>query len=134
MRTVRPLRLAAAALLSACNAAGSSEPAAQPVAGPVRLIHHHPAPDAPLQAVVKGTLRVDDKGCLRLRDQLVVWPEAAALDLTKPGVVRVFHREDSASVQVGQNVTLLVTAASKATAAPSCPGSQLSVARFSPAA
>jgi len=131
VRIARPfLLLAAAASLAGCNAARPAEPATTAaVAGPVRLIHHHQT-EASVRAVANGTLTVDPLGCLRLGSQLVVWPQNAALDLTKPGVVRIFHRNDDASVEVGEPVSLLVTTVAEPAPAPSCPGPQLAVARF----
>ena len=105
VRTLRPVPiLIAAALLGACQGARPAEPAAagQPVAGPVRLVHHHGAPVASPQAVASGVLRIDDRGCLRLNDRALVWPAEAALDISQPGVVRVFRRDENVSVQVGK--------------------------------
>jgi hypothetical protein len=51
-------------------------------------------------------LRLDAQGCFRVGGDagaVLVWPEDAAVDLTEPGVVRVFDRGSGVSVQVGES-------------------------------
>jgi hypothetical protein len=97
------------------------------------MVHHQGAAGSP-QAVASGVLRVDPHGCLRLNDRMLAWPAEAALDLSQPGVVRVFRRDEAVSVQVGESVALLVAAPSAATAPAACPGPQWAVTRFAPGA
>ena len=125
--------LAAAALLGACQGARPAEPSAPAVSGPVRLAHHHGLHPASPQAVASGVLEVDRQGCLGVGDRVLVWPDQTALDLSQPGVVRVFRRDESVSVRVGEEVAMLVGAPAGAVIPSACPGPHWAVARFAPA-
>lgn len=132
MVPLRPiLILAGAALLAACNGAHPPERTGAVVAGPVHFLQQKGPTSAPA-TVARGVLNVDGQGCLRLNDRALMWPAEAALDLSQPGAVRVYSREEGASVQVGQPVAVLATPES-APSATVCPGPRLAVEAFSPA-
>jgi hypothetical protein len=131
VRIARSLSLLlAAATLAACGGARPAEPgaAAVAVAGPVHFLQAQIAA-APARTAA-GALRLDTEGCLRLGEAAILWPADAALDISRPGVVRVFHQETGAAVRVGQTVTL---AAAPSTASGRCAGPALSVSSFAPA-
>ena len=132
VRTLRPAVILALALLGACQGARPAERAVggQPVSGPVRLVYHQGA--GALGAVAEGVLRLDEQGCLRLIDRALAWPAQAGLDLSQPGVVRVFRRDEDVSVRVGEKVAVLA-ASTDAPAPSACAGPQWAVTRFAPA-
>lgn len=138
MVTFRPIFIlaAAAALLGACNGSRPPERAAVAVAGPVHFLHQDRLPPAAPAQIARGVLNVDGQGCLRLNDRALLWPAEAALDLSEPGAVRVFSRQEGASVRVGQSVALLASPQPgplPGSSASVCPGPQLAVARITPA-
>jgi hypothetical protein len=61
---------------------------------------------ASMQAVLEGgTLTRDDNGCLRVGEQVVIWPRSYSLS-GREGAVTVFNGEGEAVATVGEAVTL----------------------------
>ena len=132
--TLPPVLLcAAAALLAGCSGSRAPERAARVVvAGPVHFLQAEGEAAAPA-VVSRGVLKVDRQGCLRLNNRALVWPAGAALDLSQPGAVRVFNRDEGVSVRVGEPVALLGSPETDPSA-PACPGPRLQVASMLAAA
>lgn len=142
--------VALSALLGGCSGAaqpGRSSTAtraqtsasAPRVAGPVHFIQTAQPSARRTPNALNGVLTLDAQGCLRAGEggPVLVWPAEAGLDLTEPGVVRVFH-PGGAAVRVGEAVRL-AGAELPADAAPPlsrplgpCQGTLLSVDGFAP--
>jgi hypothetical protein len=100
---------AALAGLAACGGAASPPTAAASPGGPVRFVQETRA-DAELRSAGReGVLQLDASGCFRLAPggPALVWPAEAALDLTEPGVVRVFNTVTGQAVRVGDRVQVV---------------------------
>lgn len=119
VRIARSLFVLAAVSAAGCDGARSAARLARPdapapsapvpvAAGPVHLLQSQGP--GPLRGEGwEGVLRLDAQGCFRLgsdTNPVLVWPRETAVDLTEPGVVRVFDRRSGASVEVGEAVTL----------------------------
>lgn len=106
--------LATASLAVGCGAAAdpqarpTAESSTAPIGGPVRLIQETRRASVGKAALAMGLLSVDAQGCLRLNGTgpVLIWPAEAALDLTEPGVVKIFDRRDGRTVRVGERVAL----------------------------